>query len=87
MLTCFGGMSRNVQFGKILAQTGDVNIALQKAGGVVEGYPTAKAARELGERRNLELPILSAIADTLEGKITPAEMMSYIMTFTLGPED
>jgi len=87
MLTCFGGMSRNAEFGKLLAETGDLNLALKKAGGVVEGLPTAKAAKELAERRNLELPIITAIADVLEGKISPNEMMAYIMSFTLGPED
>jgi len=87
MLTCFGGLSRNAEFGKILAKTNDVQFALKNAGGVVEGFPTAKAARDLGKRRNLELPIISAIADTLDGKLSPTEMMGYIMTFTLGPED
>uniref|UniRef100_A0A6B2LA54 Glycerol-3-phosphate dehydrogenase [NAD(+)] n=1 Tax=Arcella intermedia TaxID=1963864 RepID=A0A6B2LA54_9EUKA len=88
MLTCFGGSSRNANFGKLLATNGgNVKLALEKAGGVVEGFPTAKACKELGEKHNLELPIISAIADTLSGRISPQEMMSYIMTFTLGKED
>jgi len=86
MLTCFGGLSRNAQFGKLLATTGDVKQAIDNAGGVVEGLPTAKAAKELGEKHHLDLPIIYAIADALSGKISPKEMMQYIMIFTL-PED
>jgi glycerol-3-phosphate dehydrogenase (NAD(P)+) len=37
MLTCFGGLSRNYRFGQRLAETGDIQIALDEAGGTVEG--------------------------------------------------
>lgn len=87
MLTCFGGMSRNAKFGEKLALTGNVQKALDEAGGTVEGYPTAGAIKKLAIARKLDLPVLGAISDMLAGKLPPQAMVMHIMTLPLGPEE
>lgn len=59
----------------------------ESAGGVVEGFYTAGAARKLAEKHDLTLPVIFAISDMLEGKIAPRDLILYIMTLPLGNED
>eukprot|EP01128_Nolandella_sp_AFSM9_P003632 TRINITY_DN1582_c0_g1_i1.p1 TRINITY_DN1582_c0_g1~~TRINITY_DN1582_c0_g1_i1.p1 ORF type:complete len:466 (+),score=107.58 TRINITY_DN1582_c0_g1_i1:41-1399(+) len=87
MLTCFGGESRNNKFGQHLGKTNNVEEAKAAAGGVVEGYYTATACRNLAIKLGLELPVISAIASMLDGSITPSDMISFVMTLPLGHED
>lgn len=87
MLTCFGGLSRNNRFGKVLATTGDVQAALEKAGGTVEGLPTSIAITELARKKNLRLPVLEAISAMLNGSLSPKSMISHIMTLPLSHEE
>lgn len=69
ILTCTHAMSRNFSFGRFLARTGSVTEALDKAGGVVEGYFTLKSAVELGRSFGVELPIIDGLyAIIYEGK-------------------
>lgn len=69
ILTCTHAMSRNFSFGHFLARTGSVTEALDKAGGVVEGYFTLKSAVELGRSFGVELPIMDGLyAIIYEGK-------------------
>lgn len=87
MLTCFGGESRNQRFGRLLAEHGSVERALEAAGGVVEGLPTAAAAEDMGAREGVQLPVISAIAECVRGGISPRDMVSYVFSLPLGPEE
>ncbi|MBO5945257.1 MAG: glycerol-3-phosphate dehydrogenase, partial [Clostridia bacterium] len=56
--TVFSAHSHNRRFGECLVTGGE-------AGGLAEGYYTAKALVELGERYNIELPICRAVYSVL----------------------
>ena len=85
MLTCFGGLSRNLNVGKKLGEGMSLEEVLAGMKGVIyfafvkssvgftgriqvaEGVYTARATRRLLAKHNLELPILLAVADVVEG--------------------
>jgi glycerol-3-phosphate dehydrogenase len=86
MLTCFGGESRNQRFGTALATSRNVQEALDKAGGVVEGLPTAIAAQQLLRKHNVHAPVLSAIADALSDTLHPTDLITVLTTLPVGTE-
>ena len=86
MLTCYGGLSRNAKFGELLAKGKSVNEALEGAGGIVEGLPTAKAITRLAERLQMEIPVLNGISLLLEGKISAKDLVTYIITLPFEDE-
>jgi glycerol-3-phosphate dehydrogenase (NAD+) len=67
MLTCFGGLSRNLNVGKKLGEGMSLEEVLAGMKEVAEGVYTARATRRLLAKHNLELPILLAVADVVEG--------------------
>jgi len=54
---------------------------------VVEGVPTAEAARKLAEKRGLELPLTTTIAAVLANEISPKDALHQLMTAAAKPED
>ncbi len=60
-VTCFSKLSRNRAFGEKLGRGGKVDELLASATAVVEGYPTAKAARQLSMRLGLDTPIIDEV--------------------------
>ncbi|KNH08475.1 glycerol-3-phosphate dehydrogenase [Perkinsela sp. CCAP 1560/4] len=86
MLTCYGGLSRNAKFGQLLAEGLTIEKALEGAGGVVEGLPTSKAVQKLAEKLKIKIPVLNSVALLLDGKLTPRDMVTYVMTLPLSEE-
>lgn len=64
VLTCTSGQSRNFAFGRRLG-SGDK----ADAGDLVEGVPTAFAARDLARRLDVDMPIVEAVAAVLAGDL------------------
>jgi len=87
MLTCFGGLSRNAKFGEKLATGCSIEEAIKFVGQVVEGYPTAGAAKRLGVQLGLELPVIYGIANCLEGRLPARDLVCYLMTLPLTQEN
>jgi glycerol-3-phosphate dehydrogenase (NAD(P)+) len=58
VLTCTGGASRNRNFGKKLAGTRDIKVALNDIGQTVEGYYSTKAIYEKSVELNIDMPIV-----------------------------
>lgn len=78
--TAASRLSRNYRLGYALAQGKTVEQALQEIGQVVEGYYTAHAAARLAQEQGVEMPILSAIAELLEGRTQPPDALQALMT-------
>lgn len=87
MLTCFGGLSRNSRFGNLLSKTGNVEKAMEETNSTVEGYFTSFSIKKIARERKLRLPVLEAIQDMLEGKLTPQLLATHVMTLPLSPEE
>lgn len=69
MATCFSRLSRNRGFGERLGHGEKVQDILNSMTGVVEGYPTARAAFQLARKHGVDTPIINEVYAMLyEGK-------------------
>jgi glycerol-3-phosphate dehydrogenase len=73
VLTCGGRLSRNHQFGELLARGRSAKEALAEIGMVVEGMPTVRSVVALAQRHGVEMPIArEVLALIYEGKSAAA---------------
>ncbi|WP_297445406.1 NAD(P)H-dependent glycerol-3-phosphate dehydrogenase [Desulfurobacterium sp.] len=76
ILTCTGNLSRNRQFGLTIGRgEGEVDKKY-----VVEGVHTVKAAVELSEKLNVEMPITRAVYDVVYERKNPSEIMLNLLS-------
>lgn len=69
VLTCTGGLSRNRTLGTRLGKGEKLDEIMSKAKTVAEGVKTAKAARNLAKKYNVEMPVVEEVYKLLyEGK-------------------
>jgi len=69
MVTCFSKLSRNRGFGERLGKGEKAEAIVASMTAVAEGYPTARAARELARKHGVETPIIEGVhAMCYEGK-------------------
>jgi len=69
MVTCFSRLSRNRGFGERLGKGEKAEAIVASMTAVAEGYPTARSARELARKHNVETPIMEEVYAMLyEGK-------------------
>jgi glycerol-3-phosphate dehydrogenase (NAD(P)+) len=69
VVTCFSKLSRNRAFGERLGRGEKIDAVLATTRTVVEGYPTARSARQLARRAGVETPIIDQVYQMLyEGK-------------------
>lgn len=84
--TCYGGWSRNREFGQHIGEGRAVAELIGNRRTVVEGHKTAEAFASLCAARNIEAPILREMhAILVEGK-KPAEALAALMTRELKAE-
>ena len=86
VLTCTGELSRNRQFGIAIAKGSSCSAAIEEIGQVVEGVRTAKAANQLAEKLNIELPLMQSIHHVLSGNIEIKEAVTQLMARPERPE-
>lgn len=58
MLTAFGELSRNRNFGYRIGKGESVEDILKGGKGVVEGLPTMEVVRDFAKEKRIEMPIL-----------------------------
>jgi len=61
MVTCFSKLSRNRGFGERLGTGEKAEAIVASMTAVAEGYPTARAARELARKRNVVTPVMDEV--------------------------
>lgn len=80
IVTCTSFHSRNYRCGLLIGRGIRAKEAIQEIGMVVEGYYTAKAACELADRYQVDMPISRAVYACLCGQLTPYEAIDRLMT-------
>lgn len=79
ILTCTGDLSRNRRVGLALAEGKSLPQILEELGHVAEGVPTAREVDRLAARLDIEMPISSAVATVLGGRMSAREALERLM--------
>ncbi len=80
VLTCTDDQSRNRRFGLRLAGGGTPAEALEAIGQVVEGYPAARALRDVAARAGVEMPLCESIYRVLYEGVPARDAVRELMT-------
>lgn len=80
VLTCTDDQSRNRRFGLRLAGGGTPAQALEAIGQVVEGYPAARALRDVAVRAGVEMPLCESVYRVLYEGVPAREAVRDLMT-------
>lgn len=84
--TCYGGWSRNREFGQQVGEGRDVATLLAHRKTVVEGYKTTESFAGLCAERGIDAPILREMQAILLGGKKPAAAIGALMTRELKRE-
>ncbi len=79
MLTCYGSLSRNRSVGVRLGKGEALADIMSSSSQVAEGVPTAGAVVSLARKYRVQLPVLTAVAQVLNGQLSAAEAVAEIM--------
>jgi len=86
VLTCTGALSRNRSLGVEIARGVPLNEALAQRHTVAEGVTTTQSARALAERKEIEMPIVSAVYRILFEHQSPRAAIAELMRRELRAE-
>lgn len=86
VLTCTGDLSRNRRVGLAIGSGRSPGDVLDAMDSVVEGVRTARAARELADRHEVEMPIVDAVYSILYEELAPREALAALMSREPKPE-
>ena len=79
MLTCYGSLSRNRSVVVRLGQGERLADILASSSQVAEGVATASVVVGLAKKYRVQLPVLTAVAQVLDGHISAREAVTAIM--------
>lgn len=79
VLTATGDLSRNRQVGLLLAQGRSLEQAVQSLGHVAEGVSSARTVAARARALGVDMPIVRAVVDLLDGRSTPREAVAALM--------
>lgn len=79
MLTCYGDLSRNRSVGVRLGRGESIHEILASMHQVAEGVNTASVVVRLACRYRIQLPVLTAVAQVLDGNLSPINAVAEIM--------
>jgi glycerol-3-phosphate dehydrogenase (NAD(P)+) len=85
--SCGSPLSRNRTFGEVLGRTGSLEQTRVQVAKTVEGVSTAGAVVEIAHRIGVEVPVIEAVADIVNGSITPAAALQRLMEITTKAEN
>ena len=85
--SCGSPLSRNRTFGEILGSSGSMAIARQTMAKTVEGVASSSAVVEIAHRVGVEVPVIEAVADIVQGTISPADALLRLMDITTKAEN
>ena len=79
MVTCISEYSRNRRAGVLIGKGLQAGDAMREVGAVVEGYYAAKAAKDLSEKMDVDMPICLETYRVLYENKTPIEALKDLM--------
>lgn len=85
--SCSSPLSRNRTFGEALGRGGTMEYARSQVPSTVEGVASSGAVVELAHRVGVEVPVIEAVADVVNGTITPVQAMDRLMEISTRAEE
>ena len=86
ILTCTGSLSRNRQVGLRLAAGRPLADILHELGHVAEGVHSAREVFKLAQAVGADMPIVSAVCDVLDQRLTPEAAVDQLLSRDPKPE-
>jgi glycerol-3-phosphate dehydrogenase (NAD(P)+) len=84
--TCSSALSRNRTFGEELGRGRSVAEITSSTRQVAEGVKSCSSIQDLAARHGVEMPIVENVAAVIAGRLTPAEMITALMSRSAKPE-
>lgn len=85
--TCGSPLSRNRTFGELLGKTGSMQMATAQGAKTVEGVASSGAIVEIAHRVGVEVPVIEAVADIVNGSLNPEQALTSLMEITTQAEN
>ena len=85
--SCSSPLSRNRTFGEALGRGGTMEYARAHVPSTVEGVASAGAVVELAHRVGVEVPVIEAVADVVNGAMTPVQALERLMEISTHAEE
>ena len=79
IVTCLSEHSRNRKAGKLIGQGKSLEETKQEVGMVIESIDNINVAHRLGEKYNIDMPILNTAYDILYNNLDPKEAVNNLM--------
>lgn len=80
IVTCTSMHSRNRRCGIMIGEGMAPKEAVARVGMIVEGIPTAEAARDLARKMNVEMPITEELCRIIDGDLSAEDALNTLMT-------
>ncbi len=80
IVTATSEHSRNNKAGQLIGQGVEVSQAIEQVGMVVEGISALPAALRLAKVYNVEMPIIEGVNATINGSVSPRDVVNNLMT-------
>jgi len=80
VLTCSSTASRNFSLGKAIGEGKAVADLMKDRRTVAEGAFTAPVLHRIATERNIDMPLVSAVVDLLEGKVGVVELLETMLS-------
>ena len=79
IVTCQSEFSRNRKAGKLIGQGKTLEETKNEVGMVIESIENINVAHKLGEKYNIEMPILNTAYNVLYNNLDPREAVNNLM--------
>jgi len=87
VLTCSSTSSRNFSLGKAIGEGRDVRELMRDRRTVAEGAHTAPVVNRIALERDIDMPIVGAVVELLEGKTRIDELLQTLLSRPPGDEE
>jgi glycerol-3-phosphate dehydrogenase (NAD(P)+) len=87
VLTCSSTSSRNFSLGKAIGEGRDVRELMKDRRTVAEGAHTAPVVNRIALERDIDMPIVGAVVELLEGKTRIDELLQTLLSRPPGDEE
>ena len=87
VLTCSSPSSRNFSLGKAIGEGGNVRDLMTDRRTVAEGAHTAPVLHRIAVERGVDMPIVAAVIELLEGKVAIDELLKTMLSRPPGDEE